>query len=338
MTQPEPLAARPGRRTMLALPGLALAGALTAPRHGKAAAPAAVNGVVIGKDGWLFADWDVLRVVNPPAIARVTALMGEATAVLKSKGIEVAVALLPARSRLYPEMLPDGLALPAGAQQRYAQAAQQLAAGGAIVPDLATALQAARRAQPALPLFFKGDSHWMPAGAEVAAAAFAQEIRGKVALPPSGKPGASFGTPVEMEHIADLARLLPPGQRERFPPQSAMSRPVQAAGGLVAEDDAADVALVGNSYMQPKYGFSAILSYQLQRPVSLLWDVNLVGPWAMLLRFLGSAGFRQQRPRLLVWTIHELDLENMPDRTESWGPNSMPVPRFMSELRRLVGA
>jgi alginate O-acetyltransferase complex protein AlgJ len=143
-----------------------------------------------------------------------------------------------------------------------------------------------------------------------------------------------------MEHVNDLARLLPAAQREQFPVQTYMMRPVQGGAGedALIDDVAADVALLGNSYMQPRYGFSSILSNQLMRPVSLMWDVNQVGPYRMMLRYLASGMFRQQRPRLIVWNIHELDLEYQPDRQDIWGQNAVPPRTFLSEVRRMVGA
>jgi alginate O-acetyltransferase complex protein AlgJ len=310
---------------------------LAMPRAGMAAEPVAINGVVIGKSGWLFATWDAQHAVVPRLVTNVTNIMNEAIGILKAKGIATAVTLLPARSRLYGEFLPDGLTLRPEVVQRYSQALRELRAPGTVVPDLATALADAKRAQPQLPLFFKADTHWMPAGAETAAIAFAKEVLAKVQLPPSTQPGTQFGTPVEMEHVNDLARLLPAPQRDQYPLQTYMFRPPVTAQNALLDTDKADVAVVGNSYMQPKYGFSAMVSYQMQRPVSLMWDVNQVGPYQMLLRYLASDMFRQQRPKLIVWNIHEMDLDNEPNLTEIWGQNSMTSQTFLSEVRKRVG-
>jgi len=330
----------PGERLQLSRRSLLGGAALLAgtPRLASAATPTAINGVVIGKSGWLFATWDVLHPVVPRLVTNVTSIMNEAIGVLKSKGIATAVTLLPARSRLNGEFLPDGLVLKPEVVARYSQALRELRAPGTLVPDLATALADARRAQPQVPLFFKADTHWMPAGAEAAALAFAREVIAKAGLPASTQPGTQFGTPVEMEHVNDLARLLPAPQRDQFPLQTYMFRPPVSAQDSLTEEDKSDVAVVGNSYMQPKYGFSPMLSYQLQRPVSLMWDVNQVGPYQMLLRYLASDMFRQQRPKLIVWNIHEMDLENEPSLTEIWGQNSMTAQSFISEVRKRVGA
>jgi alginate O-acetyltransferase complex protein AlgJ len=310
----------------------------TAPSLASAATPTAINGVVIGKSGWLFATWDVLHPVVPRLVTNVTSVMNEAIGVLKSKGIATAITLLPSRSRLYGEFLPDGLVLKPEVVGRYNQALRELRAPGTLVPDLASALADARRVQPQVPLFFKADTHWMPAGAEAAAMAFAKDVVAKAGLPPSTQPGTKFGAPVEMEHVNDLARLLPAPQRDQFPIQTYMFRPPVSAQDSLTDDDKSDIAVVGNSYMQPKYGFSPMLSYQLQRPVSLMWDVNSVGPYTMLLRYLASDMFRQQRPKLLVWNIHEMDLENEPNLTEMWSQNSMTAQSFISEVRKRVGA
>jgi hypothetical protein len=103
-----------------------------APRLARAATPTAINGVVIGKSGWLFATWDVLHPVVPRLVTNVTSVMNEAIGVLKSKGITTAVTLLPSRSRLYGEFLPDGLVLKPEVVGRYNQALRELRAPGTL--------------------------------------------------------------------------------------------------------------------------------------------------------------------------------------------------------------
>lgn len=70
------------------------------------------------------------------------------------------------------------------------------------------------------------------------------------------------------------------------------------------------------------------------RPVGLFWRPN-VGTYAVLLEYLRSEAFRQQRPRALVWNHLEQDMMNATNNT-SWGSNAMPPAEFLNQLRRAV--
>ena len=83
-----------------------------------------------------------------------------------------------------------------------------------------------------------------------------------------------------MQEKNDLAELLPQAQQASYPIESYFAPQVQAAQGdsaLIAVD-AADVVVIGNSYMQPKYGFTDTLSNLLGRPVALDWKIDRLGP------------------------------------------------------------
>ncbi len=319
-----------------------LGAAFTAPfiARGAKAAPSRqpVNGVYIGKDSWLFANWDVTRGGDQAAIRRVVSLMGQTTDILGRSGIHVALTLLPSRARLHREYLPDGVTLRPDGLRRYDFALGAFREQGLLVPDLATLLAEARGQNPRHRLFFKADTHWLPMGAEIVATTFATEIRNKVPLPPPTGAGTRFGPPEEGEQNSDLGRLLPPPLNRQYATEAFHFRPVLQNGLLDDDAEAADVAVLGNSYMHPRYGFSAMLSYQLQRPVSLTWNVNQVGPYQTMLNYLASPTFKQRRPKLIVWTIHELDLEATPEKRENWEQNTMTSQHFTNELRRRLGA
>jgi alginate O-acetyltransferase complex protein AlgJ len=320
------------RRAMLA----ALPAATLAAAGSGAMAAEIVNGVIIGRDGWLFAIYDALREARPPLYRRVLGVFGDAVRTLKAGGIETALVLLPARSRVYEDMLPADLVVQAEARARYPTMVQDFGQAGALVPDLAAAMLLARKANPTTLLSMRGDTHWTGEGAAVAATEMARQIQARFKLPASPRPGVQLGAPVETDQSYDLVRLLPAQRRGQYPDQTYFVRQPVQSGGLVAEDEAADVAVVGNSYMQPRYGFANLLSNQLNRPVSLTWDVNTVGPYAMMLRYLGSAAFKQQRPKLVVWTLQELDVDVPPERPDVWGQNAMKPEVFQAEIKRLL--
>lgn len=297
----------------------------------------AVNGVVIGKDGWLFAQGDATGVVDPQRVRRVTGLIKETISVLRGAKIETVLALTPSRARVYRDMLPDGMRIAPATDARLEQARQDFASMNVLAPDLYTPFTRARAAQPGTPLYFKADTHWMSHGAELAAGEMARAIRARFRLPATNRPGAQLVPPGRDLHVTDLANQLPPGEREKYTAQEFPVRP-EAPSGSLLDDDSTDTVAVGNSYMHPRYGFSRALSYSLERPVALHWQVHVNGPYRTMLNYLGGDGFRQNKPALLVWDFTEMDLEMMPDRADVWRANSMSAATFLTEVRRLVGA
>lgn len=326
LTLPEPL----GRRGLLAVAGgLALSRPALARIHDQ---------VVVGQDGWLYPAWDDVRTANARRIPRVTGVIGEAVAALKQAGIETVLLLMPPKARIYPEFLPPDFAWAPPAQARYGVGLAELAKSGALVPDLAVALQAARRAQPNDLLYLKADTHWTAVGAEAAATAVAQQVKQRLRLPPPRGPGMRLAAPSLLrQDTNDLAEMLPPAEQARYPVQSyRIHQPQQQAGGLLA-DAGGDVVVIGNSFMQPKYNFAAMLSNQLDRPVTLFWKIHRFGPYRTLLDYVGGATFRAQRPKLVLWNINEGNLETSPDNAGIWGPNAMASQAFMGDLRRALG-
>jgi alginate O-acetyltransferase complex protein AlgJ len=302
---------------------------------------AIVNLVALGKDGWLFPVWDEVRHADLQKIRAMAQFVSDAVGVIKHANIDVAISITPSKARVYREFLPDDFKFSADADRRYAVAIEEYRRSGTLVPDLATNFANLRKAQPTGAFFFKADTHWTAAGAEATAAEFAKEIKEKLKLPPSATPGTQLGQPVSvLQEKNDLAELLPAADRAKYPLQTyLMRKPVEAEGqGALVADDTADVVVIGNSYMQPKYNFSSRLSNQLNRPVSLVWKVHQYGPYRTLLIYLASESFKRQRPKLIVWNFEETDLENLPDRHDAWGQNAMPAQGFMAELHGALGA
>ena len=95
--------------------------------------------------------------------------------------------------------------------------------------------------------------------------------------------------------------------------------------------------MVGNSFMQPAYGYAAVLSQALDRPVGLSWKVHQFSPYWMLLNTLRSDLYKTRRPRLMVWNFEEPDLETPSSTAGAWGQTAMPPETFLTGLRAVVG-
>ncbi|MCR0982468.1 alginate O-acetyltransferase AlgX-related protein [Roseomonas populi] len=329
MTTPEPQPTSGTARRSLLLG--AAAATLAAPAV-RAQAPGLV---VAGTNGWLFTVWDKandwplenMRLANP--------LISQAIGIMRGAGIQMSILLIPSKTVLYKQFLPPNVRFQADLDRRYGIAMEEFRRAGAIVPDIQATFRAR---QSAVQLWFKTDSHWTPMAAEIAAVEMAKAVG--PTLPPSSRPGTQVTTLINRQlPRGDLVRLLPQGQRDAYGMEPYQVREIASSGSqndLIA-DDTADVALIGNSYVEPRYLFQPILSNQLMRPVSLFWKPNNVGPWATILQYLSSDLFKQQRPKVIIWTHLELDLIAGPS-SGGWSQNAMPPERFISELRRGVGA
>lgn len=317
------------RRSLLALPFLAPLAA-RAERRGD---------LWFGKENWLFGAWEDIRRVDLEKVRGTAQLIVQAVGRLRFAGLQVVLTLAPTRARIYADMLPPDFQPSADCNRRYETALQILRRADAVVPDMAAGLLELRRTSQDQ-LFFKADSHWTPAGAEPMARLTAAMMKDRLRLPASARPGLRLG-PVETKSTdGDLMQLLSPADRATYP-RSETYRPHRvlpaAGGGGLVEDDSADVAIVGNSYMMPHFGFQPTLSEQLNRPVGLFWKTARFGPYRTLLDYLDSPLFKQSRPKVVVWHLMENGLEYPPSANGWYGEYAMPVPSFQTTLRARLG-
>jgi alginate O-acetyltransferase complex protein AlgJ len=314
-------------------------GALAAALSGSGAAAEGFSPVVVGTDGWLFPIFDSLQYVDASLIKTLAAMMDTAAALLQRAQIQTLIAMTPAKSRVYREFLPANRKISPSVNTRYRSTLAELRRSGVVVPDLAAIMVGANQPSKADTLFLKLDTHWTPAGAALAASEVAKEIMAKCHLPPSKAPGAKLGPPVlRSESGGDLLALLPAAEKAKYPPDTYHIRNViEDPSSSLLDDETADVAVVGNSYMNPKWNFGPELSNALGRPVTLVWKVHSEGPYATLLSYLNGGLFKKQRPKVLVWNMHEVDLQTAPSDAGVWGENAMARDAFLTNLQRALG-
>ena len=329
------MAVRVSRRAIMAGAGAsAIVGAIRPSRA------AIVNNCVIGKDGWLFPAWDEVRHTDLGRVHRVTQTINTAIEALKAVKIEVLICLVPSKSRVYREFLPDDIKWAPESEKRYATALEDLSRAGTIVPDQAALFSTLRKQQPQTLYFLKADTHWTGEAAEQAAKLIATEAKTKLPLPASAMPGTKLAAPVSVtQERNDLAALLPQQDQAKYPFQSYMLRkPVADGGGGLLSEDAADVLVMGNSFMQPVFGFSSVVSEQLNRPVSLAWKVHQFSPYWNMLNLVRSDGFKKQKPRLLIWDFEESDMQTPADDPGAWGQTAMSPTAFLAGMHGALTA
>jgi alginate O-acetyltransferase complex protein AlgJ len=295
--------------------------------------------VIRGRDGWLFFAWDDPARADLSRLPRVTGIVRDAAAELERAGIRCAALVIPSKFRIYRDKLPPGAVIAPEAERRYAAALQALRGGVASAPDVSAALLERRRASPEQEVFFRGDTHWTPTGAAVAAHLLGRDIAGQ--LPPARHAGVRLGPVVTETRVRrDLVELLPAGERPSHPPEAfTVRRPVEASGRNALLDSVpSDVAVIGNSYMHPDFNFINEFSASLNRPVALHWRVQHYGPFRTLLEYLEGPVFRAERPRYLVWTFLEGTLTIPPENRGAYPEHNMTGDAFLEAVRRALAA
>jgi alginate O-acetyltransferase complex protein AlgJ len=268
-------------------------------------------GIIIGKDDWLFTSEEFES--DPQSsrrVARAIDFITEVRDALQAKEIQLVVALLPSKARIYPERLPvDGL--PKEVAHRYSRTLGALTARGVRVVDLESAF---RKAKADVPLFLRTDTHWTPHGAKVSAQAVAASLAGQ-----GLGEERSYATDVtgSLAHAGDLMRyirvlpflasLRPPA--DQVPEIEAVGAKADEAGDLFGETGA-PVALIGTSYSaNARFGFEAHLKVTLGCDV-----INRAqegqGPFAPMRDLVRELSNRPERPRVVVWEIPERYLDD----------------------------
>ncbi|WP_277590459.1 alginate O-acetyltransferase [Pseudomonas chlororaphis] len=268
-------------------------------------------GVVLGRDQWLYSDEEFHPIVNEELNLQGNyALVEGVSQALKEKGVKLVMAIVPAKVRLYPEHLGD--VQPASIHANlYQDFHARVAADKILAPDLLGPLQQAK--QNGQQVFLRTDTHWTPAGAEIAANQLAKAIADKAPL--MGQP-QRFVTEAEQTvvHKGDLRLFLPldPLFENLMPAKEPLQKRVTcAADDQPAADDAlfADnevpVALVGTSYSaNPNWNFVGALKQALHSDV-VSYAEDGHGPVLPMLSYLKSDAFKNSPPQVLIWEFPE---------------------------------
>lgn len=317
------------------LVALAAGTALAAP-----AAQAQRLSAIRGRDGWLFAPWDNVQQADTTNLPRVCEILAEAVGMLRAAHVETVITLIPSKAMVYRNMLPPGMAPSPVALRRYEAARAALTQGGVrLVPDLMTPMAREAAARPEPRLFFKADTHWTPAGAELAAGVMASAIQAAFRFPASPGPGERLGPQVQrVRGRNDLLDFVPAAERRDFPAEPFLIRaPVPRGGAALVQEDRADVAVVGSSFLSPEFNFAAALSAGLNRPVALDWKTANFGPYETLLSYLRSQTFQRQRPLLLVLSLLEGAMVLLPSNRSAFPQHAMSTDAFLSGVRASLG-
>lgn len=292
--------------------------ALPAPSRAADPAPA-----IVGKNDWLFYRYEVSDAKDSAATQASIDLIARLNQVLAKNGVTLVVAMVPLKMRVYAEHLPPELKLTdylAGNYERMNKALR-----GAQVPtiDLNSAFINSPLRTGENPLFIRLDTHWSPTGALLAA----ETIRAGIEADPVLKKAFAASTEEKFTlawnskkivgKARDLVEQLPKGHGATFAPEQirtfSVNRASPAKEGLLGEDAAPGVVLMGSSYSDNWTGFAEALRSTLQRD---LLDISVGaerGTWYGIETYLRDAAFQTQKPKLLIWEMPERDMKALPN-------------------------
>ncbi|MFM1979625.1 MAG: hypothetical protein RLZ68_890, partial [Pseudomonadota bacterium] len=127
-----------------------------------------------GRNGWLFLTEEIRYDSDGPVHMRARMdLLASTRLALQSQGVELLVAIVPDKARIYADQL-NGAGYPISSQTRYSDAIEQLAQRGITAVDL---MQPMLKARPTQDVYYRTDTHWNQAGAALAASSVADAVR-----------------------------------------------------------------------------------------------------------------------------------------------------------------
>lgn len=272
-----------------------------------------------GRDGWLFYEPGVSFLTQRAQPGDSTARDALAAVVhfrdqLELRGIHLVIMPVPNKESVYPEKLTRFAALPGRIIGDETRAFfSQCEAAGVDVVDLFALYRAARSLSDTL-LYLQQDSHWSPAGMEIAAITVAARIRAAVALSQGSMSYDRRAAPVH--RFGDLLRMARSALVEKhLAPESIDCDQIirHDTGAPYTDNPTSDVLVLGDSFLRiyqqdepGSAGFVAHLARTLGRPLASI--INDGGASTLVRQDLFRRPQLLARARVVLWEFVERDL------------------------------
>jgi hypothetical protein len=295
---------------------------------------------LMGRDGWMFYRPGFRYLTERPAppssaapannpLSAIVAFRDE----LAKRNIRLLVMIAPNKESVYPEMLTRGAVdLDVVVCPQTRRLLDDLQRARVEVVDLFDAYRAAKRGSgPAsvAPLYPVQDSHWSPAGVEVAAKAVARKMLNAGWAQCGGV--AYESRPMPVRRVGDVIRMLQVPQLERHvAPEDILCQQILQPNTERAYQDNPDseVLVLGDSFLriyqqdEPKSaGFVAHLARELQQPVASI--INDGGASTLVRQELHRRPKLLANKKVVIWEFVERDIRF---GTEGWQIVPLPNP------------
>lgn len=262
--------------------------------------------VRLGRDEWLFSVEELQFYPNAAAdqAERVRRVAG-ISAGLQRKGVELLVVLVPDKARVQSAQMAGG-AYPSWYSSRYATVLQGMQSQGVNTVDVFPAMQTAAQTHP---LFYRTDTHWNQAGAQLVATLVAKRLSQGGPIAPetqfattqAAQPNERVGDLLNMMGLAHMPNALRPNPDAERVAQTEKTSAAPAVGLL--GDVNMPVVLVGTSYSR-RANFHGYLQGALQAEV-LNVATDGGGFIQSMADYLKDESFSTSPPQWVVWEIPE---------------------------------
>ncbi len=290
---------------------------------------------LVGRDGWLFyrPSCDAMLAGAEPRTTTVNDPVAAIVAwrdALAARGIQLLVVPAPNKESVYPDRL-SGRIVPGRLliSQSTRDVLARLKGVGVECVDLFEVFAAARAkaAAGAAPLYLPQDSHWSPAGVELAASHVARRLTEKGWVQSGAV--AYEERPVPVRRSGDVVRMMQSTRLERcFQPETVSC--VQIVSRDTAEpyhdDVSSQILVLGDSFLRVYQtdepgaaGFIAQLARELKQPVTSI--VNDGGASTLVRQDLSRRPAWLANKKVVIWEFVERDLRL---GTEGW--QRVPLP------------
>jgi hypothetical protein len=276
---------------------------------------------VIARDGWFFykpgLNYMLARPERPmPANATNDPLVAivDFRNQLAARGIQLVVMPVPNKESIYPDRLTSRAATRPGVRApRTQELLDKLRAAGIEVIDLFRAFSEARQ-HPGSSLYLAQDTHWSPAGVDLAAKTVARRL---IELG-WARPGQLDyrQRPVSVRRLGDIVRMMQvPLIERRVNPETVSCVQVTRSelGELYQDSPQAEILVLGDSftriYQQDEpgaAGFIAHLAKELKQPLMAL--VNDGGGSTLVRQELRGRPAFLQNKQVVLWEFVERDI------------------------------
>ncbi|MCC7374440.1 MAG: hypothetical protein IT581_07275 [Verrucomicrobiales bacterium] len=294
---------------------------------------------LVGRDGWLFykpgCDALVSRTPQHKGTNQdpVRAIVGWRDA-LAARGIQLLVVPVPNKESIYPERLTSRNPPSPGVLSPVTRdLLQRLDFAGVDFIDLFAIFSEARQrgADASTPLYLVQDSHWSPAGLQLAAQSVARRLLERGWIQPGTHAFEPASAPIH--RLGDMLLMMRSRalEKQTVPEAVACSKIVDARTHQPCRDEPqSDVLVLGDSFLRifesdepGAAGFLAHLSLELRQPVARL--VADGGASTLVRQELYRRPALLNRKRVVIWEFVERDLLL---GTEGW--QSVPLPPTVS--------